>query len=345
MELVQELWDIQELINKKDQINPKPQYQRTPVWTFERKAFLIDSILRGYDLPKFYLKYFKNGNPFEYEVADGQQRIRTIWEFYEGAFPLGKNVIIDDIDLSGNFYNDLSKNQKTQILKFDLNFTIILSHKDGELNELFTRLQKGVSLNPVELRHAMYSNIGFYMSRFLDRKSILDYFTESKIPDKRFKHQDYIDHIIALANFKNKKDLKAAAITQLYIDYADSEISEFKIYFDRAEKVIKKMSEINSFKKGQFKNKWAFVDVFWLLYKNVSRLQYIDAQTFANKFKEFESDRVKFNSKPEKVLTLKRNKFGKKLYDYIQAFNKEGAKKENISIRGIIFEQIFAAIL
>ena len=345
MELVTTTWDIQGLINDRNKIDPKPQYQRSPVWSKDRKAFLIDSILRGYDLPKFYVEWFKGGTPFEYEVVDGQQRIRAIWDFYDGAFPISKNTIINGIDLSGLFFNDLPKKLQTYFLKFDLHFTEITSHGKGEINELFTRLQKGVALTPAELRHAMNSKLGLYVSRYLERKVIINFFAASRITDLRFKYQDYVDHIIALVYFKNKKDLKASTMAQLYYDFEDSEVSTFKKYFDNAETVISKMSEINSHSKGIFKNKWAFVDVFWLLYNNISKLHLINSKDFAELLLEFETERLKYNSEPEKILTLKKHKFGRNLFSYIQAFNKEGANKENISIRGMALETIFNKIL
>ena len=155
----------------------------------------------------------------------------------------------------------------------------------------------------------------------------------------------FIDHIIALVHFKNKKDLKAATIAQLYIEFADSDLNQYKGYFDKAEKVLKKMADINTNKKGIFKNKWAFVDVFWLLYKNINSLDTINAKTFANIFIDFESNRIKYNSKPERILKLKNHKYGKNLFDYIQAFNKEGANKSNLEIRSKVFKEIFTKIL
>lgn len=344
MKLVTELWDIKELITKKATINPKPQYQRTPVWTEERKAFLIDSILRGYDLPKFYMIFHNKGNPFEYEVADGQQRMRSIWEFCNNEYSLGKNIIINNTDLSGRLFRELPKVMQASFLKFEINITLILEHSPGEINELFTRLQKGVSLNPPELRHAMYSEIAFYVNSFLERKKVKSFFEKSGIKDVRFKNQDYIDHVITLIHFQNKKDLKAASMYQLYLDFSDAKISEFKQYFDNAEKVIEKMEEINSYKRGIFKNKWAFVDYFWLLYKDLARLDKINAENFAKQITEFETERLAHNAKPERLLKLKKVKFGEPLYNYIQAFNKDGARKENISIRNIVLKDVFKNI-
>ena len=38
----------------KHAIDPTPDYQRPPAWNLKQKQLLIDSILRGYDVPKMY---------------------------------------------------------------------------------------------------------------------------------------------------------------------------------------------------------------------------------------------------------------------------------------------------
>ena len=335
MLIVKEIWDIKELISERNLIDPKPQYQRTSVWTIDRKSFLIDSILRGYDLPKFYFTFNKNGNSkgFKYEVADGQQRIRAIWEFRDDEYSIKKNTIIVDDDLSSMKYSELPKKYKDLFQNYELNISNIITHEHGEINDLFTRLQKGVTLNPPELRHAMLSNIGAYIDKFVGNQQQVGFFSvDTKITDSRFKHQEYIDHVITLAHFKYSKDLKAATMSQLYIDYADKKEDSFNVYFKNAKIVLKYMSQMNNYRKGIFKNKWAFVDAFWYIYKNISRISTMDPIKMSDTFIEFENERKKYNSTPEKLLNLNKHKFGKLLFDYIQAFNKEGANKENLKI-------------
>jgi hypothetical protein len=344
MQIVKEIWDIKELISERNSIDPKPQYQRTSVWTTDRKSFLIDSILRGYDLPKFYFTFDKNKNSkgFKYEVADGQQRIRAIWEFRDDGYSIKKNTIIGGEDISSMKYSELPKKYKDLFLNYELNISNIISHVPGEINDLFTRLQKGVTLNPPELRHAMLSSIGAYIDKFVGAQQNSGFFSlDTKITDTRFKHQEYIDHVITLAHFKYSKDLKAATMTQLYIDYADQKEESFLTYFKNAKIVLKLMGEMNEYKKGIFKNKWAFVDTFWHLYKNIKSISKIDGIKMADTFIEFENERKKYNSEPEILLKLKNHKFGKLLFDYIQAFNKEGANKDNIKVRAEIFDKIF----
>lgn len=344
MKIVKTIWTIKELIEKKDSIDPRPQYQRTPVWNQDRKAFLIDSILRGYDIPKIYLKYEENKDAFE--VVDGQQRMRALWGFATDEYPLNKKTLIDGVDVSSLSYSELSESMKTTFQNYEINISEILASDRGEVNDLFTRLQKGVSLNPPELRHALISKIGEYISDFVEKQKLGFFSKDCKIEDKRFKHQDYIDHCIALIHYKNSKDLKAATLIQLYLDFLDASYNDFSEYFRETALVLKFMNDINSGYKGIFKNKWGFVDGYWLLYRNISKISTINKSLFRERLIEFEIERKKFNNNPEALLDPKNSStFGKSMFDYIQAFNKEGANKKNIEIRATVYDSIFKDVI
>ena len=64
-----------------------PDYQRGEVWTKSQKQLLVDSILSNIDIPRIYLREIKKGS-FEFEVVDGQQRLRAIFEYLAGVFAL-----------------------------------------------------------------------------------------------------------------------------------------------------------------------------------------------------------------------------------------------------------------
>jgi len=55
-----------------------PNFQREEVWSRNMKQYFIDSILRGIDTQKIFVRVKKDGT---FSVVDGQQRLRTIWEF------------------------------------------------------------------------------------------------------------------------------------------------------------------------------------------------------------------------------------------------------------------------
>ena len=69
----------------RSRIDTNPDFQRPSVWSVSQKQLLIDTILRGYDIPKMYWRKIKV-NPDAYEVVDGQQRLRAIWSFFDGEY-------------------------------------------------------------------------------------------------------------------------------------------------------------------------------------------------------------------------------------------------------------------
>ncbi len=64
-----------------------PEWQRGEVWDAGRKQQLIDSILKGWKLPKFYFLKLDDDN---FEVVDGQQRLTAIYEFFANELPLSE---------------------------------------------------------------------------------------------------------------------------------------------------------------------------------------------------------------------------------------------------------------
>lgn len=77
METNQKPWALLTFKELIKQIDPNPTYQRSSVWKTPQKQLLIDSILRDFDIPKFYLRV-NNSSKFKYEIIDGQQRIRAL---------------------------------------------------------------------------------------------------------------------------------------------------------------------------------------------------------------------------------------------------------------------------
>jgi uncharacterized protein with ParB-like and HNH nuclease domain len=220
MKIRSAIWTIKRLISQKHNIDPKPQYQRTSVWSPTKKKLLIDSILRGYDIPKFYINETPQSRTYKWEVTDGQQRMRAIWEYIDKDqqvnYPLN-DTEIDGVNLKGLKFEDLQLHHKrllNRFLNFRLHFSIIKESTPEEIRSLFARLQMGDRLNPAELRHAIASNIGTVIFALSENHS---FFKECKIPIGRYKHQDYLDHIFTLAHFGPTKNLKAVDMKALYV--------------------------------------------------------------------------------------------------------------------------------
>ena len=85
-----------------------PEYQREEVWTKPQKQLLIDSLLVGIDIPKFYFRAVDKP-PYEYEVVDGQQRLRAIFEFLNNEYALpSSQKTIDGEEMKNKRFDQLS---------------------------------------------------------------------------------------------------------------------------------------------------------------------------------------------------------------------------------------------
>ena len=139
-------WPAITAYRRRKGIDTSPDYQRPAVWTCAQKQLLIDSMLREYDVPKFYLH--KTGKD-AYAVVDGQQRLRAIWEFFDGGFALAKDAeSVDGCEIKGKKYNELDFDIQDRIDSYNLDFVILEDLEEDEIREMFLRLQNGTSLKP-----------------------------------------------------------------------------------------------------------------------------------------------------------------------------------------------------
>lgn len=337
-------WTIAELVGNKDTINPKPQYQRTSVWNPVKKKLLLDSILRGYDLPKFYLRATNLDPMYEYEVTDGQQRMRAIWEFFDpiNGYTLG-DYEIEGVNLRGLKVAELQSQHPVlyeNLNSFKLNIAFIQDASQEEIRTLFARLQMGEKLSAVELRHALASNLGNLIVSTVETN---DFFSkECRIATGRYKHQEYLDNALTAAYYDCTKNVKAVEIRKMYTDFGSAELSAFQPMMRKALFVLNWLKEINQFKKGIFKNKWNFVDAFYLLYKYFDRIQSINSANFAQNLSIFESKRKLFSKDPERLIEDKGSlDYDKDMYDYILAFKNGGAESRNLRIRHRVYHNHF----
>ena len=145
---------------------PNPEYQRGVVWTPDQQMKLIDSVMRGYQLPIIYLHDIKRviaGRTQEsYDIIDGQQRIAALHLFVEGAFPLyqpdderarfPRFLREQPCPWGGKDFRNLSDDLKTKLLDTELPVAFIETENGNEVRDLFVRLQAGLPLNSQEKR-------------------------------------------------------------------------------------------------------------------------------------------------------------------------------------------------
>ena len=171
---VKELSDrsVEWLCKHQDQIDVNPIYQRRgKVWSRKDKAFLIDSILNGYDIPKMYLANFTsaksplNKKKKRYAVIDGKQRLEAVTEFFDDKLALDKKfqyMADPSLELHGLTYNELALKHPELAQKFrnyQLVIVGLITDEAGRINELFIRLNSSKPLVGAEIRNAMRGSV------------------------------------------------------------------------------------------------------------------------------------------------------------------------------------------
>ena len=153
---------------RRDQIDMDPPYQRRGhLWSHTDKAYLIDSILNGFDVPKFYFADFNysdsdlNVKRRPYAIIDGKQRLEAIFDFYAGRVTLNRDFVFlenSSLKLGGLGYKDLAQNYASIAEIFD-NFNLavmsVITDSEELINQLFVRLNRSKPLTGAEVRNAM----------------------------------------------------------------------------------------------------------------------------------------------------------------------------------------------
>ncbi len=168
MKTRQDFLTVKELVElrKYNFMAANPEYQRGAVWTRDQQMKLIDSVMRGYQLPIIYLHDITltvAGKTQErYEIIDGQQRINAMYYFVEGAYPL-YNVEdekakfpaflkIYECPWGGKNFQGMSTDLQAELLDTKLPVAFIKTDDINEVRDLFVRLQSGFPLNSQEKR-------------------------------------------------------------------------------------------------------------------------------------------------------------------------------------------------
>jgi hypothetical protein len=161
-----------------------PEWQRQEVWSKAKKQLLIDTILRGWKLPKFY--FLKNSSdPEEYEVLDGQQRLASIYEFFENELPLSPKSAKR---FGGSHYRDLRDKYTDRFDDYEIEFDEIEDADDKEIREFFQRLQEGLPLTSSEKLNSIDSKLRDFVKQLTKH----DLFKRVGASDKRYGHFDIL---------------------------------------------------------------------------------------------------------------------------------------------------------
>lgn len=277
----------------RNRINTNPDYQRPAVWSKAQKQLLIDTIVRGYDIPKMYWRQVGT-KPERFDVVDGQQRLRAIWEFMGGEFPIAKNADpVDGENVAGAYFSELPPDLRIQFDTYQLHIVIITESEEDEVREMFLRLQNGTSLKAQEKRNAYPGQ----MRDFVKKLGKHPFWNKVPFSGDRFVYDHLSAQYVCLEIAGNPTNIKNTDLNKIYEKY-----STFSESSDVAKQVKRKLDELNLIfkeKRGELE-RYNIISLYCVLSQLMADYNYISIKDkIFDWFLAFEDERSKYDVIPE----------------------------------------------
>lgn len=195
---------IYDWFNRKEQIDMNPRYQRiSGIWKLNTKQLFIDSVINGFDVPKFYIHYLvPTRGEYLYAIIDGKQRFNCIFSFVNNGFALDNNIIFykdSSVNLRSLKFNDILEKYPKIASDFEnyiLDVVQVVTDEEDKIEELFIRLNNGSVLNNAEKRNAIS---GYLTERVNEVINNHDFFCNViTFKNNRYDYQDFLNKIILL---------------------------------------------------------------------------------------------------------------------------------------------------
>ncbi|MBT3582649.1 DUF262 domain-containing protein [Candidatus Woesearchaeota archaeon] len=214
-------FEIEELYKmwKDGKIIFNTEYQRSEVWLKPKKQKLIDSILRKYDINKIFFRITKDQI---YECLDGQQRLRSIFNFMDGNFPTSNKYTPEIGEI---LFTDLPEKFKWAIRSYRIDAVAILWADDEVTSDIFLRLQEGVPLNSAERLNAMRGEARNLIAKELSQ---INFLKICGIKEHRFSHRHLCAQMLLLEVHKVSEtqfiDCKYRNLQLMYEKYKNRQV-------------------------------------------------------------------------------------------------------------------------
>lgn len=163
------------------QLTLAPEFQRSSVWPRPAKAYLIDTMLSDRPIPLLFFSRAINAQTgrSEYEVIDGQQRLRAVFEFVDGRFSLTES---EGSPWFRKKWNTLEDRHKQRLLNYDFTVEELSGYSQEDVRDMFRRMNRYVvPLNAQEQRHAVDEG---QFKAFAEDVGSWSYWVETKIFSK-----------------------------------------------------------------------------------------------------------------------------------------------------------------
>jgi 5-methylcytosine-specific restriction endonuclease McrA len=269
---------------ERGELIPDPEWQRGYIWNQKDEQLLIDSILKGLPIPKFYLteEYdAKKGVSIHYAV-DGQQRLKAINRFLTNKFLI-------EINSEKYLFKDLDSETQKKITTYKLNGHYMTDYKQADINFLFQRLNStGVKLTNMERWNNEYfeANILKMVKEIYEKicdfpykRDYRDYddkdyeklkssYMATIYTEENIKRMLPLDDIIDLCNCLKKNSIEGGgkkeleSFLKLHINISHNESSIIKSKFGKALNNIKEIFSKQELEASAYSKRTHFISLF-----------------------------------------------------------------------------------
>ena len=238
-----------------------PDFQRQYVWNSrKRKSRLIESLMLRIPIPAFYFFEKKDGS---FLVIDGQQRLRTIFDFLDGKFSLyGMEYFGEEYDKKK--FADLDPKYQQRIRRTQLAINTLDERSPQKVvYDIFRRVNSGgMPLNPQEMRNAICSDsVREFLRQGASSKAFIEA-TRRKINPLRLDDQEiFLRFITIYRRFDfNTQSLRKLSPTKL-LPLMDQEVIELDNISEEEKKAILNAFDISMIRSQELFDKFAFINI------------------------------------------------------------------------------------
>lgn len=240
--------------SQRTKIDMNPAYQRHGrLWSTTDKAFLIDSILNEYDVPKIYIADFTFGNTrlnkqgLSYAIIDGKQRFEAIFDFFDGKLALDEEFVFEQnpaLKLAGLAYRELTNNHPEIADIFDnypLSVMRVITDDESKINELFVRLNRSKPLTGAEIRNAMAGPA----PQLIRHIAMCDFFTTNvKFPARRGQDKNAAAKLLLFEFYDQLLETKKRNLDEFVRAMAREKHDRLEVAGRRVLDVLQEMTDI-----------------------------------------------------------------------------------------------------
>ena len=222
-----------------------PRFQRGWVWKPAQASKLIDSFLLGLPVPSIFVYKEASGKQI---VIDGQQRLRTIWGFFDGVLPDGSPFYLRGVSpqWAGLYYKDLNEVDKIRLRDSILRTVIVeqINPQDTtSIYHIFERLNTGgTGLSAQEVRncsyHGVFNDMVFELNEYKNWRAV---FGVEKL-DARMRDLELIVRFFALNEGSYVKPMKGFLNIFMGKHQWEKDVKKYrKIFVDTIDKVFENL--------------------------------------------------------------------------------------------------------